>query len=45
MAGAAGGRFAATTWSQHVSTLSLFYRWARDEGYAEAEPFTYWREP
>ncbi|MBW4818808.1 site-specific integrase [Rhodococcus qingshengii] len=34
-------RFAATTWSQHVSILSLFYRWALDEGYAEAEPFTY----
>ena len=34
-------RFAATTWSQHVSILSLFYRWALDEGYARAEPFTY----
>lgn len=34
-------RFAATTWGQHVSILSLFYRWALDEGYASAEPFTY----
>lgn len=34
-------RFAATTWSQHMSVLSLIYRWALDEGYAEAEPFTY----
>jgi len=24
--------FAATTWGQHVSILSLFYRWALDEG-------------
>jgi hypothetical protein len=23
------------------SILSLFYRWALEEGYAEAEPFTY----
>ena len=34
-------RFAATTWGQHMSILSLFYRWAMDEGYAAAEPFTY----
>jgi Phage integrase, N-terminal SAM-like domain len=34
-------RFAATTWSQHMSILSLFYRWAIDEGFATAEPFTY----
>lgn len=34
-------RFAATTWSQHMSILSLFYRWAMDEGFAAAEPFTY----
>jgi len=40
-AGPVACRFAATTWSQHVSILSLFYRWALDEGYAEAEPFTY----
>ena len=24
-----------------MSVLSLFYRWAMDEGYAQAEPFTY----
>jgi integrase len=40
-AGPARARFAATTWAQHVSILSLFYRWALDEGVAEAEPFTY----
>ncbi len=34
-------RFAATTWAQHMSILSLFYRWALDEGHAPAEPFTY----
>lgn len=34
-------RFAATTWGQHMSILSLFYRWAMDEGHAAAEPFTY----
>jgi Phage integrase, N-terminal SAM-like domain len=34
-------RFAATTWGQHMSILSMFYRWALDEGYAQAEPFTY----
>jgi hypothetical protein len=40
-AGPAGARFAATTWGQHRSILSLFYRWAMEEGHAEAEPFTY----
>ena len=34
-------RFAASTWGQHMSILSLFYRWAMEEGHAEAEPFTY----
>ena len=34
-------RFAATTWGRHMSVLSLFYRWAMGEGYAQAEPFTY----
>ncbi len=34
-------RFAATTWGRHMSILSLFYRWAMEEGHAEAEPFTY----
>jgi integrase len=40
-AGPLASRFAATTWGQHMSILSLFYRWAMDEGYAGAEPFTY----
>jgi integrase len=39
--GPTGERFAATTWGQHMSILSLFYRWAIAEGHAEAEPFTY----
>jgi integrase len=39
--GPARARFAATTWGQHMSILSLFYRWAINEGYATAEPFTY----
>ena len=34
-------RFAATTWGRHMSVLSLFYRWAIAEDFAEAEPFTY----
>jgi hypothetical protein len=40
-AGPASKRFAASTWGQHMSILSLFYRWAIAEGHAEAEPFTY----
>jgi integrase family protein with SAM-like domain len=40
-AGPVTARFAATTWAQHMSILSLFYRWVMDEGFAEAEPFTY----
>ncbi|WP_405364561.1 site-specific integrase [Kitasatospora sp. NBC_00039] len=40
-AGPAEARFAATTWGQHMSILSLFYRWAMAEDYAPAEPFTY----
>jgi hypothetical protein len=40
-AGPAERRFAATTWGRHVSVLSLFYRWALEEGHAQAEPFTY----
>jgi integrase len=40
-AGPVAERFAATTWAQHMSILSLFYRWAIDEGHAPAEPFTY----
>ncbi len=40
-AGPVKARFAATTWGQHMSVLSLFYRWAMAEGYASAEPFTY----
>lgn len=34
-------RFAASTWGQHMSILSIFYRWALGEGHAQAEPFTY----
>ncbi len=34
-------RFSATTWGRHMSILSLFYRWAMEEGHAQAEPFTY----
>ena len=40
-AGPVAERFAATTWAQHMSILSLFYRWAIEEGHAQAEPFTY----
>ena len=40
-AGQVKERFAATTWGRHMSILSLFYRWAMEEGHAEAEPFTY----
>jgi hypothetical protein len=40
-AGPVAERFAATTWAQHMSILSLFYRWAIEEGHAPAEPFTY----
>ena len=40
-AGPVAERLAATTWAQHMSILSLFYRWAAGEGHAEAEPFTY----
>ena len=39
--GPARRRFSATTWGQHMSILSLFYRWAMEEGHAQAEPFTY----
>ena len=40
-AGPASHRFAATTWNRHMSILSMFYRWAIAERYAQAEPFTY----
>jgi site-specific recombinase XerD len=40
-AGPLEARFAASTWNQHMSILSMFYRWALAEGYAQAEPFTY----
>ena len=39
--GPVAARFEATTWNQHVSILSSFYRWAVAESYAPAEPFTY----
>jgi hypothetical protein len=34
-------RFAASTWNQHMSILSLFYGWAEDEELTTAVPFTY----
>ncbi len=40
-AGPLKARFAATTWGQHMSILSLIYRWVMHEEYATAEPFTY----
>ena len=40
-AGPVKERFAAATWGQHMSVLSLFYRWAIEEGHGEAEPFSY----
>jgi integrase len=40
-AGPLSARFAASTWGQAMSILSLFYRWAMAEGFAPAEPFTY----
>ena len=39
--GPAESRLGASTWAQHVSILSGFYRWAVAEGHAAAEPFTY----
>ncbi|MFG2848931.1 site-specific integrase [Kitasatospora sp. NPDC048296] len=40
-AGPLEARFEVSTWNQHVSILSAFYRWAVAEGHARAEPFTY----
>src|SRR5450759_948125 len=40
-AGPVAARLVATTWGQHMSMVSLFYRWAIEQGHAEAEPFTY----
>ena len=40
-AGPVRQRFSATTWGRHMSILSMFYRWAMEEGHAQAEPFTY----
>ena len=40
-AGPLNERFAATTWGQRMSVLSLFYRWAIENGHGEADPFTY----
>jgi integrase len=40
-AGPLAARFEVSTWNQHVSVLSVFYRWAVAEGHAAAEPFTY----
>jgi integrase len=40
-AGPVAARFEVSTWNQHISVLSVFYRWAAGEGHAAAEPFTY----
>jgi integrase len=40
-AGPVRQRFSATTWGRHMSILAMFYRWAMEEGHAQAEPFTY----
>jgi integrase len=40
-AGPPDERYAASTWGQRMSVLSLFYRWAIENGHGEAEPFTY----
>ncbi|MFD5030007.1 hypothetical protein ACFWM0_06210 [Streptomyces sp. NPDC058405] len=34
-------RWDGTTWNLHMGILSAFYRWARDEHFADAAPFTY----
>ncbi|MEU1513200.1 site-specific integrase [Streptomyces sp. NPDC005811] len=34
-------RFEASMWNQNIGILATFYRWAVDEWYADAEPFTY----
>lgn len=34
-------RFEASTWNQNMGILAGFYKWAVDEEYATAEPFTY----
>src|SRR5882757_7263658 len=34
-------RWDGTKWNLHVGILSAFYRWARDEHFADAVPFTY----
>ncbi|MFD4258677.1 site-specific integrase [Streptomyces sp. NPDC058534] len=34
-------RWDGTTWNLHMGILSAFYRWAVDEHFAEAVPFTY----
>jgi integrase len=39
--GPLAARFEASTWNQHISVLTGFYRWASAEQHAVAEPFTY----
>lgn len=34
-------RWDGTTWNLHVGHLSAFYKWARNEGFTPAVPFTY----
>ena len=41
VAGPLAARFEASTWNQHMSVLTGFYRWASAEQHATAEPFTY----
>ncbi len=41
LAGDLKNRWDVTTWNLHMGMLSSFYRWARDEGWAAAVPFSY----
>ncbi|MEE1829254.1 site-specific integrase [Streptomyces sp. BE20] len=40
-AGPLDARWDEGTWNQSVNTVARFYRWAVDEGYCAAVPFTY----
>ncbi|CAM5462265.1 hypothetical protein SMICM304S_00317 [Streptomyces microflavus] len=41
LAGPLKARWDHTTWNLHVSILSAFYDWAKDEGVLSVVPFTY----
>lgn len=41
LAGELGARWDVATWNLHMAVLSRFYRWAVEEGYAAAVPFTF----